>query len=328
MCPRESDARGLGIATYVQAPPGKRRHALIRAGASTRTIVMATPTGMKLARLPRIALVVLFALALSACGTRLLYERIDTLLYFQLASQVTLDDGQARALRASLRELHAWHRGAALPAYAEFLETLADDMAQPVGAGGIDAARIALEGLWRDTVAGVAPTAARWLAGLDPAQREEFFAGLAERDVELRREYCDIGDEERRRNRERAVVSALGDWVGRLGREQRTLVREQLRGIDANGCDWIASRAGFRERLRQLVDTHAAQPHYEARVARLLMHPEDGWDAAYRARYAANSAVVVTMLAELDRTPSERQRARLGAKLRRYALDFRELAAI
>ena len=50
--------------------------------------------------------------------------------------------------------------------------------------------------------------------------------------------------------------------------------------------------------------------------------------AAYRARYAANSAVVVTMLAELDRTPSERQRARLGAKLRRYALDFRELAAI
>ena len=57
------------------------------------------------------------------------------------------------------------------------------------------------------------------------------------------------------------------------------------------------------------------------------MHPEDGWDPAYRARYAANSEVVVTMLAELDRTLTERQRARLGSKLRRYALDFRELAA-
>jgi len=273
-------------------------------------------------------LVVMFALAVSACGTRLLYDRIDTLLYFHLASQVALDDEQARALRASLHDLHRWHRSAALPAYAEFLETLADDVAQPMGAGGIDAARIGLEALWRDTVAGAAPAAARWLAGLGPAQREEFLASLAERDVELRREYCDIGDEERRRNRERAVVSALGDWVGRLGPEQRTLVREQLQAIDANGCDWIASRAGFRDRLRQLVDTHAADPLYEARLARLLTHPEDGWDPAYRARYAANSEVVLTMLAELDRTLSERQRARLGAKLRRYALDFRELAAI
>jgi hypothetical protein len=252
---------------------------------------------------------------------------MDTLLYFQLASEVTLDDEQAGALRASLRELHAWHRGAALPAYAEFLETLADDMAQPMGAGAIDAARIGLEALWRDTVAGFAPAAARWLASLDPAQREEFFAALAERDEELRREYCDIGDEERRRNREQAVVSALGDWLGRLGPEQRTLVREQLQAIDANGCDWIANRADFRERLRQVVDTHTADPHYGARLARLLMHPEDGWDPAYRARYAANSEVVVTMLAELDRTLTERQRARLGSKLRRYALDFRELAA-
>jgi hypothetical protein len=38
------------------------------------------------------------------------------------------------------------------------------------------------------TVAGIAPAAARWLASLDPAQREEFFAALAERDEELRRE--------------------------------------------------------------------------------------------------------------------------------------------
>ena len=309
------------------APQGKRRHALIRAGASSRKSNMATSTGMSLGQLQRIALVVLFALALSACGTRLIYDRMDTLLYFQLASEVTLDDEQAGALRASLRELHAWHRGAALPAYAEFLETLADDMAQPMGAGAIDAARIGLEALWRDTVAGIAPAAARWLASLDPAQREEFFAALAERDEELRREYCDIGDEERRRNREQAVVSALGDWLGRLGPEQRTLVREQLQAIDANGCDWIANRADFRERLRQVVDTHTADPHYGARLARLLMHPEDGWDPAYRARYAANSEVVVTMLAELDRTLTERQRARLGAKLRRFALDFRELAA-
>jgi len=280
---------------------------------------------MRLGRLPRIALVVLLALVVSACGTRLLYERIDTLLYFHLSSQVTLDDGQARALRASLRDLHAWHRSAALPAYAEFLEALAEDMAQPIGADGIAAARIGLESLWRDTVAGLAPAAARWLAGLGPAQRDEFFASLAERDVELRREYCDIGDAERRRNRERSVVSALGDWVGRLDSEQRTRVRKQLQAIDANGCDWIASRERFRARLRQLVDTHAADPRYEARLTRLLTHPEDDWDPAYRARYAANSDVVVAMLAELDRTLSARQRARLGEKLRSYARDFREL---
>jgi hypothetical protein len=288
---------------------------------------MATRTSTRLRRLPGIALALLLTLAVSACGTRLLYERIDTLLYFQLSSQVTLDDEQARALRVSLRDLHAWHRSAALPAYAEFLEALAEDVAQPIGTGGIDAARAGLESLWRDTVAGAAPAAARWLAGISPAQREEFFAGLAERDVELRREYCDIGDEERRRNRERSVVDALGDWVGRLDTDQRTLVSERLAGIEANGCDWIASRASFRARLRQLVDTHASDPAYEARVAHLLTHPEDGWDSVYHARYEANSAIVVAMLAELDQALSERQRARLGARLRSYARDFRELSA-
>ena len=283
---------------------------------------------MRLARLPKFALLVLVTLDVSACGTRVIYDRMDSLLYFHLSSQVSLDDGQARALRASLRDLHSWHRSAALPAYAEFLETLADDMAQPIGARGIDAARAGMEALWRDTVAGAAPAVARWLAGISPTQREEFFASLAERDVELRREYCDIGDEERRRNRERSVVAALGDWVGRLDTEQRMLVREGLAGVDANGCDWIASRADFRARLRQLVDTHAADPHYEARLARLLTHPEDGWDSVYRARYEANSDIVVAMLAELDRALSERQRERLGTRLRSYARDFRELSAI
>ena len=112
---------------------------------------------MRLARLPKFALLMLVTLAVSACGTRVIYDRMDSLLYFHLSSQVSLDDGQARALRASLRDLHSWHRSAALPAYAQFLETLADDMAQPIGTSGIDAARAGMEALWRDTVAGAAP---------------------------------------------------------------------------------------------------------------------------------------------------------------------------
>ncbi|MFO1426631.1 MAG: DUF6279 family lipoprotein [Steroidobacteraceae bacterium] len=267
-------------------------------------------------------------LLLAGCGTQFLYNRLDTLLYLYVSTQVSLHDAQAVGLRRELREFLHWHRRAELPRYAGFLTRLADEaQAGPLPAARIDRARLEIEDLWRESVARGAPRAALWLASLDARQRGELFASLAEEDDELREELCDAPEAQRRRERQKTFIDAVEDWTGALDAAQRQLVAERLQRLPASNCGWVASRARVREALRELIASGAGQPDYAARVTALLARPEDQWDPQYRAGFERTRDLVVGLLAELDATLAPRQRARLVAKLRGYARDFSELAA-
>jgi hypothetical protein len=274
----------------------------------------------------RLAAALATVLLLAGCGAQFVYNRLDTVLYLYVSSQVSLEEPQSRALKDALGEFLDWHRRAELPRYAQFAEQLAAQAARPLGRARIDAARLGIEALWRDAIARGAPDAARWLAQLDTAQRDELFASLGEDDAELREEFCEGDQAKRQRRRERSFVDTAEDWVGRLDDAQRALVRERFAALEPTGCGWVEQRIAVRADLRRLVDDGAARPAYAADVTRLLLRPEDRWDSGYRARFDANRERVVDLLAELDASLDARQRQRLVAKLSGFAADFRELS--
>jgi hypothetical protein len=269
-----------------------------------------------------VALCLLFA----GCGTQLLYNRLDTLISFYVSTQVSLEPGQSASLKSALRDFLSWHRRSELPRYAEFAESLARDAAAPLGRARIDQARAEVEALWRGSVARGAPAAARWLAGLSTAQIDELFASFAEDDDDLREEYCEASEQQRDREREKAFISATQDWVGRLSPAQRALVRERLAALVPSSCGWVESRQLVRAALRATVETQRGQQGFEAQVANLLTHPEDSWRRDYRLAFDANREAIVSLLAELDASFSEQQRARLAGRLLGFAADFHELA--
>jgi hypothetical protein len=272
-----------------------------------------------------LALAVLVGLA--GCGTQLLYNRLDTVMYFYVSTQVSLQDSQSAGLRSALRGLLDWHRRSELPRYAQFAESLAADAAAPLGRARIDRARLDIEALWRDSVARAAPDAARWLAGLQPVQLVELFASLGEDDADLRKEYCDASEPERSRKREKSLRESLEGWVGRLDPAQRALVGERFAQLAPTGCGWVENRVRFREQMRRTIERRTTLADYPDTLTRLMMRPEQQWDGAYRARFDANREVIVSLLADLDATLDARQRRRLVEKLGGYARDFRELAA-
>jgi hypothetical protein len=288
---------------------------------------MATDSSEALPRRAVLAATAAACLLLAGCGAQFLYNRLDTVLYLYFSTQVSLQDTQARGLKLALREFLDWHRRSELPRYAQFAESLASDAGAPLSAQRIDTARRDIETLWRDSVARGAPQAARWLAGLEPAQRDELFASFSDNEADLRRELCETTEAEHRREREKDFIASVQDWVGALNAAQRALVRERLRALTASSCGWVANRARWLAELRRLVDANARDPDYVAHLTALLAHPEDRWDDAYRSGFEHNRDVVVRLLAELDATLDARQRTRLQARLRSYARDFRELAA-
>lgn len=273
------------------------------------------------------ALLCLVLLGLAGCGTQLLYNRLDTLLYFYISSQVSLQDPQAKDLKRQLQDFLDWHRRNELPRYAEFAEALATDAQHALGRDRIDLAGQNIETFWRESVLRGGPDAARWLQQLALPQREELFASLAEDDADLRTELCTDSAEKRSKRRDKTFISTVEDWVGRLSEQQRTLVRQRLVTLTPTGCGWVEQRAAQRAELRHAVDTAASDPAYAQTLARLMAQPEDRWDRQYRASFEANRARVIDLLAALDVTFTAKQRRRLSARLLDFARDFRELAA-
>lgn len=274
------------------------------------------------------ALVALLCMAvLAGCSSQFLYNRLDTVAYVYIKTQVSLEDLQSQQLRGSLRSFLDWHRSSELPRYAQFAQTLARDAAQPLGRARIDAARVEMEALWRDAVARGAPEAARFLAGLGPAQRAEFFASLGEDDDDLREEYCETPLEKRQRRQLEDLVDLAEDWVGTVTAAQRELLRVRLAALQPTGCRWVDSRIRVRAAFRELVERGAGQPDFAERLRELMVNPEQRWDPAYRRAFDANREAFVDMLAEFDASLTAGQRARLSGKLAGYARDFRAWAA-
>lgn len=263
---------------------------------------------------------------LAGCSSQFLYNRLDTVAYVYVKTQVSLEDLQSQQLRNSLRAFHEWHRGTELPRYARFAQDLARDAARPLGRARIDAARVELEALWRDAVARGADDAARFLAGLSAAQRDEFFASLGEDDGELREEYCETPLPKRQREQLADIVDLAEDWVGSLTAAQRELLRVRLAALQPTGCRWVDSRIRVRTAFRELAERGTADPAYYEKMRRLMLNPEERWDPAYRAAFDANRDAFIDMLAELDASLTLRQRAQLSAKFAGYARDFRSWA--
>jgi len=263
----------------------------------------------------------------AGCGTQLLYNRLDTVAYFYLATQVSLQPTQSASLKSALRDYLDWHRSTELPRYAAFIETLAAEAAAPLGAARINAARLEIESLWRGSVARGAPAAASWLAGLDPEQVDELFASLGEDDADLRDEYCNASEADRDRDRLKSFVAAAEDWVGRLSPAQRVLIAGRLVALVPSSCGWVESRQLVRATLRETVERRRREPGFTAEVIALLTRPEDRWQNAYRAAFDRNRVAIVGLLAELDASLTAKQRARMVSRLAGFADDFRKLSA-
>lgn len=264
---------------------------------------------------------------LGACGSGFVYNRLDWLSRYYLSSQVTLDDAQSRALESNLDAFFAWHRRSELPRYASFLDGMANDASRPLSVQQLEAGQREVRSFMRDSAAHAAPAAARWLDGLRPAQVDELFASLAEKDRKGLAEKCDGTPAERRAKSAAEFIDNVEDWTGRLGRGQRDMIRTRYATLETDECEQLMTRAQSRQEFRALVDRYRTKPEFADRIAEFLAHPENRRDAAYRERYEADRKRFLGLLADINHSLTAEQRGRTVERLRLYAREMRGLAA-
>jgi hypothetical protein len=258
------------------------------------------------------------AFLISGCGSGFVYNRLDWLSHYYVSSKVTLDGAQSRALQADLDDFFEWHRRSELPRYARFLDGMANEAARPVSVAQLDAGRRQFDEFMRTSVAHAAPDAARWLDGLRPAQIDELFANLAEKDRKARAENCGAPPAERREKSARRFIDQVEEWTGNLSRPQRELILARYAALGRDECEEITGRERSHLEFHVLVDRYRSKPEFAARIADFLAHRPV--DTGERERF-------LELLADINHSLTPAQREQTVTRLRLYAREMRGLAA-
>jgi len=270
------------------------------------------------------ALLLAAALLLSGCSAvEFAYNNADVWLSWRASHYLDLSDEQAREFDGRAAALLAWHRKQALPAYAR----LADEAAARLERGatrddmvwGYDAVRAqAREGIGR---AGAA--LGDFLDRLSPAQVDHLERRLADDNRRYARLWLDGTPEEQRRRRLERLLHTLEDWLGELNDAQRDRVRSFNDAAPYNA----APRDRERRRLQAELLAMLRARRSAGALADWAAHWDRGREPAFAAANRAQLDAMTAMLADVERTLSERQRAHAVDRLREYARDFRALAA-
>ena len=162
----------------------------------------------------------LLLLGLTACsGTRLLYQNLDWLAFEAMDDRFEIRPDQEDWVKASLDNLHGWHRVTQLPAYRLTLDELAVRFGDGLDAGDLAWLDRQVERHRRTLVDLVVPELARFLADLDQEQLARYTEASRET-IDEAAEQLEWSPRKRQAYRLETFVDRIERWTGELSRDQ------------------------------------------------------------------------------------------------------------
>ena len=285
---------------------------------------MSTPTrqaksvASRSQRWPAWSFLLLLLLGLTACsGTRLLYQNLDWLTFEAMDDRFEIRPDQEDWVKASLDNLHTWHRVTQLPAYRLTLDELAVRFDN-----GLDAEDLAwldrqVERHRRTLVDLVVPELARFLADLDEEQLAHY-AEASQEAIDEAAEQLEWSPRKRQTYRLETFVDRIEPWTGELSEAQLGGLARDVAGLADIRREWIAQR---RARLREMTELLSRNPDQAEIEAALRAHWSD-LDSAYPAGYVVQrnrlKQQVFEMLVRLDARLTPAQRRHVKGRLEGY----------
>ena len=271
----------------------------------------------------RAAAILLLALLAGCSAFEFAYNNADTYVRWQAGRYLYLREAQAEEFNARLDVFRAWHRAQALPQYARLAQEASERLERGATRSDLVWGYDAIRRQAQEALRRAGADAGDFLDRLSQAQIEHLERRLAEDNRKFAREWLEGTLEERHARRYQRLVHALEDWLGELSDAQRERVRQFNKSAPLN------SELRDHEHRRRQAELLAMLRARES--ARRLAGWAAEWDRDREPEFvAANRAYLegfFTMLSDLERSMSTRQRSIAIARLREYARDFRMLAA-
>jgi hypothetical protein len=272
----------------------------------------------------KITLVAALAWLVAGCSAlRLAYDNADTYLRFRASGYVDLDAKSSAELDERIDEFFAWHRKNALPQYARISEEAAKRVSKGLSREDLVWGYDSMVAHARQSLRVAAERIAPLLDRLTPQQVAHLEKRLAEDNHKFAKEYLRGGEGERRKRRAQRVEQRLADWVGNLSPAQL----EKVRRFSERTPLYDELRERDRKRMHAELLDMIRKREAQKRLPDWIANWERGRDPAHLEASERFRQEYSVLILELDKTLTPAQRARAQANFRRYAEDFRVLAA-
>lgn len=269
-------------------------------------------------------LAILAALTLGGCsGVRLVYDNFDTFIRWRLLQFVDVQGAQADELDERIDRFLRWHRANALPKYARDADEAANRLSDGLSRDDLVWGYDAVVAHARESVRAAAEQMAPLLDRLSAEQIRQMEQRIAEENRKFARQNLRGSERERRRLRAERLVERMEDWVGGLSKAQIERVHQFSARAPLLGEMRDRDNKRLQGEFLAIIRAREARKRLSERMANW----ERGREPAFVAARAANQQEFELMLLDLDRLGTAEQRARLVSELRRYAGEFRALAA-
>ena len=269
------------------------------------------------------------AVILAGCGPRLVYPHLDWLIPWYVSDFISLDSDQKTMLEIRLSKLLDWHCRTQLPAYANTLRAMGQDLAdssRPVTVGTLQTYNARLMALWKELIRQVAPDITAILATSTDEQIDELFANLENQNHKLKREYVDLPPEALSRNRQKRMLKHLTYWISKPNTDQIQVVAEWNFQLLPIGVDLLRNREIVQAEARRLLGHRHDDPGFQAAMQDLIINPERLRSAEYQRKIDVNTDVTINYLVNLIRMLTGPQRSHLLDRIESLAEDFDTLS--
>jgi hypothetical protein len=267
------------------------------------------------------------ALALAGCSaTRIAYDNADTVLRFMASRYLDLDAEQWEDLKPRIARFQMWHRESELPVYAGLLHSAGERAAQGITAEDVAWGLANVRARYRRFAAKAAEDAAPVLATLTPAQLATLEHRFAENNEKYAKEFLS-GDEEKRRHAQvKRMIERFRDFAGDLTRAQEARIERFVLAHERHVELRFEDRQHWeRDLLAALREQHGPQ-ELGRRLADIFDRPEQRRSEEFVREDRRWDEDLGQLIVDLDRSLSEKQRAKVVRRLSDYAEDFAVLA--
>lgn len=274
-----------------------------------------------------LALVAASPLLASCSLTRVGYDNADTVVRYWASHYLDLDSAQSDDLKRRVASFQQWHRANELPAYAALLGSASRRAAKSITSEDVEWGIANVRARMRRFAAKAAEDAAPVLASLEPAQLAALEHRFAENNEKYAREYLAADDARRRHAQLKRAIGRFEDFAGGLSPAQEAHIERFVVSHERHVVLRFEDRQHWQRDALAILGQHYPPQELGRRLAETFSRPELRRSEEFVREDRRWERDFAQLVVDLDRTMSDRQRARVVKRLQAYAEDAAALAA-
>jgi hypothetical protein len=268
------------------------------------------------------------AAALAGCGSvvRVAYNNGDVAARFMAHEYFDLHGEQSDLLKGQLVRFHAWHRREELPRYAALFGEASGRLAAGLERADVAWAIAAVRERYRATVEQAADEFAPVAATMRPDNLAALERKLAETNEKFAREFLSGDAAKQARARAKRLASWIDEWLGTVTPEQEARIAAFAQVQPDLNRIRLEDRKRRQQEFVALLREHGKAPDLAARLREFLVHWERDRGPEHRRQAREWEERLVTLIVDLDRTLTPKQREHVVRRFAFFAEEARILA--